>query len=507
MMKQPLALIVGLFVVGIISYSYLTLSSFQIFCCVLFMIISAVMLRNKKTIFTAAMLMCIIFLGNFYVHVAQKRSLDDISRLSYKQRRSAMSLKGVIISDVEDRAFFNTKKTVFTLLVHKVKVNEHWFHRKGKVLVNVFQDLNVEYGDKIILEGKLHRPFVNDLDDTFSYRDYLNIRAIDFIFSVKKTTKVIVVSKNKGHWLRRISYKVRNHLKTQFDTYLTPNESGIMRAIILGDRSKVPKHVKELFIRTGTAHVLAISGLHIGAVSLMFLFLLRFLPLSGKTINAITLVILGAYVLLTAARPSVLRASIMIAVVLLGRLLERKSNTLNSLSFAAMVILLLNPLNVYDVGFQLSFCCLGAIIFVYPRLRSLVGFKKGKGRLAWLCDSLLFSFSIWICIDGLIVYYFNIITPVSVLANLVVVPMIGVIVSLGFLLQFVVVCVPFLAPYVALTLKLSLNILAGSTFLFDKLPLSYFTFSVLNHWYILGYYITLILLICFFSKIDKQAQV
>jgi len=156
-------------------------------------------------------------------------------------------------------------------------------------------------------------------------------------------------------------------------------------------------------VKTGTAHILAISGMHIGVIAAIFMFTFKMLPMDRRFRLGMTAILLIGYALMTGGRPSVIRATIMAVVLLGGYMFERESDSINLLGLAAFILLLMNPFYLFDVGFQLSFVCVGAIFM------SMGGWKKrsvtdNNRLLKWkraLWDSSRISAAVWVGVAGL----------------------------------------------------------------------------------------------------------
>ncbi|HLF19059.1 MAG TPA: ComEC/Rec2 family competence protein [Candidatus Omnitrophota bacterium] len=454
-------------------------------------------LLRRKYVSQFFLLLLIFLFGIFWTQVRLQASADDISRLSYEIRRQMMMVEGKVASEVEYRQFFKRQKTMFVVEVLRVKIGDKWQKRRGQLVVQIFRPVALEYGDVVWIEGRFLPPFVKEDDGPVSYADYLEIRNIRYILSVKKEGKVEVVEKGKGFWLKAFSFRLRQKLFGIFDRHLTVNEAGLMKAVILGERSHVPKHVNELFLRTGTVHVLAISGFNVGIVAALFLMAFRFFPVSRRMMLGTVIVLLAGYCFLVGSAPSVLRSTIMIIILLTGFMLEKEPQPINTLAVAAFGILIFNPLYLFDIGFQLSFICVWAIFIVSPFLsketnilEEVPGYNRNFFR--WLWHSLALSLAIWLAVAGLIAYYFRIVTPVTILANLPIVPIIGAVIAFGFLLILVELCFPFAGVWVALALKFVLNAMIAIVFLFDQLPWSSFFFNSVTHWHLIIYYALLL---------------
>lgn len=415
--------------------------------------------------------------GVIYTRAYQYLPADHIARHARSLRYAPLTVEGVVVSEVRRRALVNTVKTSFTLQIDRVIAAGTARELSGRVLVNVFEPVEVIYGDRLRLTGKLHRPFEFSAGDNFSYRRYLRHKGVYDILSVKRGNPVTVTGQDPRCRWRADFERTRQALIAALASYLTVNETGIMQAILLGERSAIPPHVRELFVRTGTAHVLAVSGLHVGIVALLVMIGLQVLRMPRRVRFVLATVFILMYMILTGARPSVIRAAVM-SVVFIGSLIfEREANALAMLSCAALLILLMNPLNLYDIGFQLSFACILSMITLGRRLERAAAEwmerREWKGARRRLVKAVIVSFSVWVGVEGLVMYHFHLITPVSVLANLFIIPLIFAVVLLGMGLLTVALVWPGLAAVTALCLKVVLSVMVAVAFLCSRIPGAY----------------------------------
>ena len=443
----------------------------------------------------AALMVC---LGGVYSASYQELPKDHLYSIAKYYYGRPVAIEGVVASDPVKRKFHHTEKTTFHLNVKRFLTKWGWKKKSGKLMVNSFRDAAFSYGDYVRLEGKIHRPFEASKEGRFSYRAYLNRKGIKLILSIKKQGRVAILNPDKGYSIRAASLKIKHHLQGILSMYLSQNEASIMRAILLGDRHQVPKHIRELFQISGVAHILAISGLHIGIVaSLIFLFL-KMLPIPRRLHFFLTICILIFYAFITGGRPSVIRATIMAGVILGGLIVEREVESFNTLSLAALIILFMNPLNLFDVGFQLSFVSVFTIISFYPKLnRFFTGLLRNPGSnlVKYVIQFFCVSLSAYAGVAGLIGYYFHIVTPVALVANLVVVPLIAVIVALGMGLLLAGLAWPPLACAFAICIKALLNAMVAFIYLCVKIPGAYFFLDGMPVWGVALYYCLLILIV------------
>jgi len=272
-------------------------------------------------------------------------------------------------------------------------------------------------------------------------------------------------------------FELRTNIEKQINRYCTFVDATIVNAMVIGKRSYLSRGLKELFIKTGTAHILSVSGLHVAMISAMLFFVFRFLRLPPKVSSILVLIFLVAYTIVAGTRPPIIRAVIMISIYLLGYILERDFDIYSALSLAGIIILLYNPLQLFSAGFVLSFACVFSICYIAPRLLAkiyLAGESASKKIFFWLKQSASVSLAVYIGVMPIIAYYFHIISPVTILANIFVVPLLSVILFLSILYILLAWVSPIVGGLLSICIHLPIAILLkGLTFL-EKVPFGNF---------------------------------
>ena len=467
---------------------------------------------SRPRVSTLCLALLFVFLGAAY---SQSRWTLPPEHVHYYRKRHGrrLPLKGIVSSEPQVRPTHNGAKTTFTLGITGVKTSSGWRKACGKVKMDIYRDAGLRHGDLIETRGTLHWPF-NFSSSRFSYRDYLRRRGILYIYSVKKKEPVRILGKGKGHFLTTRLFEARGKIRDILGAALPQEEAGILRALLIGERDAIPARIKKMFIRTGTAHILAISGLHVGIVTGLLVLLWRACLIPAVAQFWLTAGSLGFYVLLTGGRASVIRASLMAVVLLKSFLLERETDALNSLSLAGFFILLLNPLNLWDAGFQLSFLSVVSIILIYPILRQKLTMSSPVFRrtmsshvFGWtifrvLASSFCVSVAAWLGVAGLIAVIFEIITPVTVFANLVAVPLVTLLLPLGLGLLLAGTVLPFLAPVPALGIRVVWRVMVVNIVFWGRVPGAAFESLKVHPACAVLYYI---LLACFVFAVRRNS--
>ena len=260
----------------------------------------------------------------------------------------------------------------------------------------------------------------------------------------------------------------RGLLRASLYHYLDPAEAGTMSAIVLGDRGNIPKEINMVFRHTGTGHILVIAGLHMAMMTAMVIFILKVIRLSRAWQVTLSIILIFTYALLTGATVPVLRAAFMASVILASMSVELECDTLNSLCFAAMMILLMDASNLFDISFQLSFAAVFAIVIFYGPIENRLAFLP-----RWLSAALGVSTAAWMGITPFQIWHFGTISPVALIANLFIVPLLDLTVALGLVLALAGLWMPPLAWVLAGCLKIVFNLMVVTAFWFCTIPYGY----------------------------------
>lgn len=209
---------------------------------------------------------------------------------------------------------------------------------------------------------------------------------------------------------------------------------GLLQSFFLGDKSELDSDVKRAFMNSGTMHLLAVSGMHVGIIYLLLLILFPASERKGWRILRFSAILLGLwlYGLLTGLSPSVLRAIIMMTVLEVGRTFQRETSILNLLVVAMFLILLINPFSAFSAGLWLSFSAVAGIVFVYPVLSPLLVFRFPPFQ--WLWSLMAVSLSAQIGTLPFSLYYFHAFPLYFLLNNLVLVPLLAPVLFLALLI-------------------------------------------------------------------------
>ncbi len=221
---------------------------------------------------------------------------------------------------------------------------------------------DVHAGDEVVVTTEAKRPQVFRDDGAFDRRAYLEQQKIDLISTLrapKLMERRVAAPTTAAAFLARARRRLRDEIDTLFSS--NPRVDGVLRAMLLGDRSFLERSESTDFQKTGVFHVLVVAGLHVGAIAVFLFWIGRALRFTPVWTALTTLTVLFAYVAVVEQRPPVIRAALMTAIVVLGGLFFRRLDLLNSAGIAGLVLLIAKPAAVRDSSFQLTFLAIGCI--------------------------------------------------------------------------------------------------------------------------------------------------
>src|SRR5690606_30971285 len=300
----------------------------------------------------------------------------------------------------------------FIVNVNSAISKDNNFSTKGKLLLamrfDTTQIFDLKYGDQLVIKSKFTEtePPYNPAE--FNYKRYLtyhNIHHQSFIH-LQQTKRT---ASKKGNPIIGFALDFREQQVEKFRKYLDYKDAqAVASTLILGYRAEIDQQIIDTYSKTGTLHILSVSGMHVAIVVLLIDFLLGFLNRykHGKLVKLLLMLgLIWFYSLITGLAPSILRAALMLSFVLIGRYKRVKTNTFNIIALAAIIILLNNPLSIMDVGFQLSFLAVLGLIYIYPKIYSIYHAKYKLIDICWQCVSV--SIAAQIATTPLSIYYFH----------------------------------------------------------------------------------------------------
>lgn len=496
-MKRPLVVIAIAFLLGIIISSFLPVLFWPWVVGAVLFAIMAVFIRQSEWKFWIFIVLCVFCLASSVLNLHRILPSDHIAKIT--------PIKGIqveLIGLVANDPTLKSKKNVFILDAQSVDFNGQSIRVSGKVLVWDFSNAEINYKDKVLLSGTLFAPFPLQISERLNYQDYLRKMDIFTQLNVKKQAEPVILQKNTKFSIELFSKKIKNRINQMLRKYMSADAAGLIGAMILGSRQDAPQFFNQALQRTGTVHILAVSGLHTGIIIFIVLILLKIIKIPYRSRYGLAILFIIFYCILTGMRTSVIRSTVMAVVFLFSFIVDRDYDTYSSLALSALIILWFMPGQAFEIGFQLSFGSVLAIILFHPRIASWLGTLSIKQWQKNLISGLGVSLSAWAGTLGLVAYYFLIISPISIVANLFIVPLLSLVIASGLLFISLGTLVPASCPILALNCEFFISLIYRIANFLASLPGAYFEFSQVNVIYIYGYYIVVGVL--FYAKDIKR---
>lgn len=362
-----------------------------------------------------------------------------------------------VVNDYPDQRIDHVKLNISSIFMESVSL-------EGGILVSTSLYPKYHYGDLLEITCFLKRP--SDFNN-FSYTNYLERRNIYLLCNYPK---VKIISSHQGNYFKENIFYFKSYLSSLINKNLPEPQASIFSAMILGLKKQIPENILENFNKTGTSHVLAISGLHITIILTIFTNILLSLYLSRKQSLLIIIIFLLFFLTLIGFPPSALRASLMALVVSFALVFGRLNSAYNSIFLAACLMVLFDPSIIYEVSFQLSFSATLGIIFFSPYFNKVLFFVSDFLSLR---SSLALTLSAYISTLPLIIFHFRTISLVAIMVNILVVPAIFFIIVFGLIAVLCSFLLPNFSLYFFLPVYVFISYILIIINYFASLPYAY----------------------------------
>lgn len=422
-MKRPIILMALSLICGIL-FSYYTTSFYIIIISILaltFVLMTFVFLRKNY------MLACTLILMFYIIGCLEFKYLHNLSTTKYSEYYGQkVKIEGYIYSLPE----IKSTTVNYTLKTEKITFNGETKNIKGKIIITQLSDGNsvlLSYGDGVTVEGQLTEPKGATNPGGFDYRRYLAGKGIYASMYLNKNG-IVPEGKNGGNPFVKAGIYIRLKIVDIINRTLPEQQAGLLNGMLIGYRDGLTEEVEEAFSDSGLVHIMAVSGANIAFIILPFAFIFKKLKMKPELAHSLTIAVVIFFVFITGFSPSVFRAAIMSITVLVGKIIKRETDTAAAISFSAIILLITNPYNIFDVGFQLS----------YSATISLVLFCRNIDRIferihmpKYIREALAVTVAAQIGVIPITVYHFNNICLISPLSNLLAAPTLELITILG----------------------------------------------------------------------------
>lgn len=461
-----------------------------------------ILIPNKKLI-----LISITFIISFtYILI-----LENSFNTKYKNIKEEIKVEAIVISNVKEKEY----KDEYIIKVKTINSNKKYNGTHLKLSIKNNKN-KLEYGDKIKFKGEFEEPEVQRNYGGFDYKEYLKTGKIYGLVTANKIEKV---EKGKYNKLLIVINKINQNIVNNSNKILEKEEANLLTGILIGNKDNLSKDVQESFRNSNLSHMLAVSGAHVTYVILGITIILKKSKINKRISKIITIVLLILFIYLTGGTPSVTRACIMAIYIIFASLIYKKPNILASISISLLIILIINPYKILDVGMQLSYGGTLGIILLTKMLEENINSKIEKLKkkkeinqvekqeeakkviiikqyitkiinkfITTIKEMMIVSISANLIIFPIVAYHYNTISLTFFISNILAGPILGLIIILGFITIFISFISVQISKIPAIILSIFIKLLIQIANFSSRLPFSKIYVKTPNIFTIILYY-------------------
>ncbi len=361
----------------------------------------------------------------------------------------------------------------FTLQVNRVSVNGKFYPAKGRIIAYAQKDslvASLDYGTEILFSEMPQKVKAPANPGEFDYARYLSIKNVFHQVYLGKANFTLT-GRQEGNFLKATALKARNRLLETIQQYgITGREFAVIAALLIGYDDLLDATQRQEYSGAGVVHILCVSGLHVGVIFLLADNLFFFLRKRKKALwlrPLLIILVIWAFAMITGLAPSVMRASLMFSLITIGKSMMRKSHTYNTLAASAFILLLINPGVLYDLGFQLSYAAVAGIVTFQPLIRQI--YIPGNKIVGYIWDLTCVSIAAQLATAPISIYYFHQFPSYFLLANLIAIPLAGMLIYTGVIFVFLSF-IPIFGKIISIILIFQIKFLNASVSFIENLP-------------------------------------
>ncbi|MBT8272470.1 MAG: ComEC family competence protein, partial [Bacteroidia bacterium] len=424
-------------ILGIVAGHYFQIDAQSILILTLaFLIILYVLMQLFKDRFDRDHLFAlIIFISTLSTGILTETFHDQRQFPNHYSKKIRVTEETIVDLKLKVREILKPGRFHTKYIVEIVQIDRH--KANGKLLLNIEKDTlnNPLLVDQIVYTNAQLELINSPLNPhQFNYRKYMSRKYIYHQLSLPRNA--IYEFPASGHSIFGLASIIRKKIRKNLRRFnFQPAELSIINALLLGQRQDISEAVYEDYVQAGAIHILAVSGLHIGIILLILQSIFKFLDYirNGKLIRiALVLIFLWSYAILAGLSASVVRAVTMFTVFAIAMNLKRPTNVYNTIAISIFMLLLFKPNFLFDVGFQLSYMAVLAIVSFEPPLRRLWTPRFKVVRFFWRILSVTLAAQLGVL--PLSLYYFHQFPGLFFVSNLVIIPFLGIILGFGILI-------------------------------------------------------------------------
>jgi competence protein ComEC len=473
--KAPIVRIVLLYIIGISIYHFWPNHSIYYFITLattflLFISYGFYLFYTKYIISSTQFLSIAIFIAILSLGYFRSYSIDEKNRVDYYE--NYIDKASYLYGDILNTKSFSQTQTKATVKINKMLIDSQWINTNGKVLLylNLPVDSFNRKSHSILFRNSIQSPNEIKFPYEFDYAKYLaNLQIYHIGYINDYDFKII---ERKSNILEKFLIFRNKLIKLIYENIQDNTSANLISAMLLGYKDVMDADIIKDFQHAGVVHILSISGLHVaiiyGAIYLLFSLIIP-LKYKNKIAIPLALITLWLYTLMVGAMPSVVRSAIMLTLLQISPVINRNVNKYNSLAAAALIILIFNPLQLYSLGFQLSFSAVLGIFFFYTPLINI--FKTHKKWLKWVIGSLSVTMAAQLGTLPFTLFYFHQFPTYFIIANLIAVPFASLLIYAEFI-TLIFAFIPVIGEYISIIFSFLVKIFINFIRIISDLPYS-----------------------------------
>ncbi|HAA24714.1 MAG TPA: DNA internalization-related competence protein ComEC/Rec2 [Ruminiclostridium sp.] len=360
------------------------------------------------------------------------------------------------------------KKSVINLFAESAEKDGMNVNIRRNIRINVYNaknDNDFRPGRHVQISAVLNKPARARNPGGFDYAAYLFSKRFAAYASVD-ADDIFFSKEMKRLPVKTFSVNARNYINGALYNTLSAEKAALMSAMLTGSKDSLDVNIENAFRASGLMHLLAVSGTHIAFLLFPVLWLFRALGFNRRAAAIASIPLIIVYCVITGFTASVLRASIMAVIVLVGKILDRKAELINSIAIASLLILIVNPFMLFDSGFQLSVGAASGLGILYKRVFGCIPDKTPL----FIRKAVSGTIAAQAGILPVIARYFSKLSVISVLSNLFVVPLTGAAMVFGFIVVILYGIYDMLAVYAGFVLQSILHVILVVADTFASIP-------------------------------------
>ena len=454
---------------------------------------AALLATRRQRLSTAALVACAAALGAYAAALAEAQPADSITRIlaapEAPRAGAVLGFRGTVLDCLGDSPYAENQTARYLLRLESVRVRGRETRVSGSALLDA--QTGIPYGSLVSGFALWSLPSEAANPGQFDYRAYLANSGIDCLARSGLPGAIALEGRPARYAVGRFFAAIRGELLARLKALGIDNQ-GVLPAVLVGDRSALSPEARDGFVRTGTMHLLAISGMNLAMVAGLFLWLLRLAGVAPKPSCIVTLAVAVVYVLVVGPLPSVVRAGLMLAIFCAAVLADRPTSALAVVSTTALVMLAFRPLELYDAGFQLSFVAVLGLFYLGVPLGRWFADLAVKARLplGGLSRELARDFAIstgaGVATLPLVAYHFKVVSFIFPLANIIMIPATWAMTVAGFAAVALSFVSSGLAHVAALSASGAEMLLIDGAALLSKVPGAYSYVPVPPPWLVIA---------------------